>query len=113
MLTPEHARTAETSAADVAALPTYAELLARQDGPPGSSWGVFGADDQLGTLNLLGEQEARSAAALVRRGTTFSLDYEVNAFSRSPPTGGQHSTRCSPATTGACATTGSTTSTSR
>lgn len=66
-----------------AALPTYAELLQRQDAPPGSSWGVFGAGDQLGTLNLLGEPEARTAAALVRRGATFNLDYEVNAFS--PP----------------------------
>jgi kynurenine formamidase len=64
-------------------LPTYAELLERQDGPAGSSWGVFGPDDHLGTLNLLGEEQARAAASLVRRGTVFNLDYELNAFS--PP----------------------------
>ena len=44
-------------------LPTYAELLERQDAPPGSSWGVFGPDDHLGTLNLLGEDQARAAAS--------------------------------------------------
>lgn len=64
-------------------LPTYAELLERRDAPPGSSWGLFGPDDHFGTLNLLGEEQARAAAALVRRGAAFGLDYEVNAFS--PP----------------------------
>lgn len=34
-------------------VPTYRELLAREDGPPGSSWGVFGPGDQLGTLNFI------------------------------------------------------------
>ena len=34
-------------------LPSYADLLARTDAPPGSSWGIFGADDDLGTLNFL------------------------------------------------------------
>lgn len=64
-------------------LPTYAALLERQDAPPGSSWGLFGPDDHLGTLNLLGAEQARTATALVRRGTAYNLDYEVNAFS--PP----------------------------
>ena len=64
-------------------LPTYAELLARDDAPPGSSWHVFGRDDELGTLNLLDEQRTRCAAALVRRGRVFNLDYEIGAFA--PP----------------------------
>src|SRR5689334_3556521 len=34
-------------------LPTYAELLQRTDAPPGTSWGLFGESDELGTLNLL------------------------------------------------------------
>ncbi|MFI7067175.1 cyclase family protein [Kribbella sp. NPDC050124] len=69
---------------DAMSLPTYSQLLDRQDGqPPGSSWGVFGPDDHLGSLNLLGQDEARAAAGLVRRGTVFSLDYEANAFT--PP----------------------------
>lgn len=64
-------------------LPTYAELLVRDDAPPGSSWHVFGSGDELGTLNLLDDQRAVNAAQLVRRGRLFNLDYELNAFA--PP----------------------------
>jgi len=64
-------------------LPTYAELLVREDAPPGSSWNVFGTGDELGTLNLLDEERSRAAARLVRRGKAFNLDYELDAFS--PP----------------------------
>ncbi|WP_201840152.1 cyclase family protein [Microvirga zambiensis] len=64
-------------------LPTYADLVARTDGPPGSAWGLFGADDQIGTINLLGADNALEAASLVRRGASFGLDYELSAFA--PP----------------------------
>jgi kynurenine formamidase len=65
------------------ALPSYADLLAQKQGVPGSAWGLFGADDQVGTVNLLEAENVRHAASLVRRGATFSLDYELNAFA--PP----------------------------
>jgi hypothetical protein len=61
-------------------IPTYSELLDRTDAPPGSSWGVFGADDQLGTLNFLTEETAAHAARLVRAGRTYNLDYPLNTF---------------------------------
>jgi kynurenine formamidase len=61
-------------------VPTYAELLRRTDAPPGSSWHVFGRDDQLGTLNFLTPETAVAAAALVRRGAVFNLDYPLNTF---------------------------------
>ena len=61
-------------------LPTYAELQARQDGPPGSSWGLFGPDDEIGALNLVGPTEVVAASRLVRKGAVFSLDYPVNEF---------------------------------
>ena len=64
-------------------LPSYADLRAREDAPPGSAWGLFGADDQIGTVNLLGPDTVLHAASLVRRGATFNLDYELNAFA--PP----------------------------
>jgi hypothetical protein len=38
-----------------------------------SNWGRWGADDVLGTLNLLDEAKRREGAALVRRGASFSL----------------------------------------
>jgi hypothetical protein len=61
-------------------VPTYRELLARSDGPPGSSWGVFGPDDQLGTLNFLTSQATARAAELVSSGRVFNLDYPLNTF---------------------------------
>ncbi|MFI1519986.1 cyclase family protein [Kitasatospora cineracea] len=38
-----------------------------------SNWGRWGADDRLGTLNFLGEDERRAAAGLIRQGVSFSL----------------------------------------
>ncbi|MDT9697954.1 cyclase family protein [Streptomyces sp. P17] len=61
-------------------LPRYAELLERGDAPPGSSWGLFGADDRIGTLNLVGPEQARAAADCVRTGESFTLDYPLDAF---------------------------------
>lgn len=61
-------------------VPSYAELMARTDGPPGSSWGVFGAEDEVGTLNFIGPGEVRRAAGLVRHGTVFNLDHRLDAF---------------------------------
>lgn len=64
--------------------PSYADLLGRQDAPPGSSWGVFGSENQLGTLNFIGSEQVRDAVQLVQRGSVFNLDYPVNAFSPAP-----------------------------
>ena len=38
-----------------------------------NNWGRWGADDELGTMNLISEEKIREAAALVRRGITISL----------------------------------------
>ena len=59
------------------ALPTYAELPVRTGAPPGSSWGLWGDDDQLGTLNLLTDERTRRAASLVDRGSVFSVNLPV------------------------------------
>jgi hypothetical protein len=61
-------------------IPTYAELLQRRDAPPGSSWGVFGADDEVGTLNFLSPARVLEAVSCVRRGVVFNLDCALNAF---------------------------------
>ncbi|GAY07250.1 cyclase family protein [Pseudonocardia sp. N23] len=65
-------------------VPTYAQLLARTDGPPGSSWGVWGADDEIGTLNHLTPDRVRAAAALVRTGQRVRLDHPLEAFDPPP-----------------------------
>lgn len=43
-----------------------------------SNWGRWGADDVLGTVNYLTEETRRAAAALVRRGASFSLAQPFN-----------------------------------
>lgn len=60
--------------------------------PEGSNWGDFGADDQWGSLNLIGRDQLRAAAAEVRVGRAFCLslplDYpggQVLAPHRRPP----------------------------
>lgn len=66
------------------AVPSYAALLDREDGPPGSCWGVFGADDELGAVNFLTADRVLDGVRSVRRGRTFNLDYPINYFV--PPT---------------------------
>lgn len=64
-------------------IPRYRELLDRTDAPPGSAWGVFGPDDECGTLNFIDARARVRAAALVREGRTFNLDCSLDAFA--PP----------------------------
>lgn len=61
-------------------LPNYCDLLARTDAPAGSTWGLFGPDDDLGTLNFLTPERRIRAAGLVRDGFTYSLDLPLDAF---------------------------------
>ena len=44
-----------------------------------SNWGRWGADDVHGTLNFLDDAKRRDAAALVRRGVSFSLAQSFDA----------------------------------
>lgn len=58
-------------------LPSYAELSG--DGvPAGSSWGLWGDDDVLGTLNLLTPERAVRGAGCVRKGTVFALNLRMD-----------------------------------
>jgi kynurenine formamidase len=63
-------------------LPSYSELLSAW--PPGSSWDVFGRDDELGTINFLTPERVAAAARLVHRGRRFGLDHPVTAFEPYP-----------------------------
>jgi len=71
-------------------LPRYDDLATAA--VPGSSWEVFGRDDQLGTINLLTPDRVAAAARLVRTGRRFNLDYPINAF-EPYPTGTRPPTR--------------------
>lgn len=59
---------------------TYEELCNRTDGPAGSAWGLFGTDDELGTVNFITPRCVTRAAGLVKRGAVFNLDCAINAF---------------------------------
>ena len=46
--------------------------------PPGSNWGDFGADDQLGRLNLLTRQKVLEGIAEVKEGRSFCLSLPLD-----------------------------------
>lgn len=58
-------------------LPDYDELPVRPDVPAGSSWGLWGDEDTLGTLNLLTPERVQAATSLIQRGATFPLDWDL------------------------------------
>lgn len=58
-------------------LPAFDELPIKPDYPPRSAWGVFGDDDQIGTLNLLTPERVAAAARLIEDGQVFSLNWEM------------------------------------
>jgi kynurenine formamidase len=46
--------------------------------PPGSNWGDFGPEDQLGRVNLIGPDQIRKGAAEVRAGRSFCLSLPLD-----------------------------------
>lgn len=56
-------------------VPDYDDLGADGSVPLGSSWGLFGDDDQRGTLNFLDPKSVVEAAELVREGLSISLNW--------------------------------------
>ena len=46
--------------------------------PPGSNWGDFGPDDQLGRLNLLTADKLRQGVVEVKEGKNFCLSLPLD-----------------------------------
>jgi kynurenine formamidase len=63
-------------------LPRYADLPVTEGAPAGSSWGLWGPEDQLGCLNKVTPEAVRDAAGAVRDGTVFSLNASLSIFER-------------------------------
>ena len=60
-----------------ASLPAFDDLPVMPGAPARSAWGLWGQDDELGTLNLLTPERVASAARLVRQGKVFALNWEL------------------------------------
>lgn len=60
--------------------PTYAQLQARTDGRAGTAWGVFGDEDELGTLNHLTPKSVLAALDTVKVGRSIGLNLPLDAF---------------------------------
>ncbi|MBO6541077.1 MAG: cyclase family protein [Rhizobiaceae bacterium] len=71
-----------------------------------SNWGRWGPEDQIGTLNLIGEEEIKYASSLVRRGKTFSLALSLKEKIQSGLFGGRWNPIHSMLATGTDAATG-------
>ncbi len=59
-------------------LPAYGELPLIEKTGERHAWGVFGADDNLGAINLLGTEQVLKAARLVRKGRVIGLNLPLN-----------------------------------
>jgi len=62
----------------MAAFPKYAELKRPDATGLPLSWGVWGAEDQVGTLNHITPERVAAAARLVKRGVRFNLDLPLH-----------------------------------
>jgi kynurenine formamidase len=73
-------------------IPRYSELARiAGDDSPRAAWGLFGASDEVGAINLLQPDSVRQAAALVRRGNVFPLNWSLSM--PNPPLLGRGATR--------------------
>jgi kynurenine formamidase len=78
-----------SSVSEMAAIPSFDELPILADLQLRHSWGVFGGDDELGTLNRLTDEIVVRAASEVRTGERYGLNLELHEpdpplFSRRP-----------------------------
>jgi len=60
--------------------PSYADLERDPETGVASAWGVFGDDDQLGTLNHLTPERVKAAMSAVVAGEIFNLNLPLDAF---------------------------------
>ncbi len=67
---------------DPVTLPRFADLPSIGAGSIRSAWGVFGAEDEIGTWNLVTPEVTAAAARLVRRGAVFALNAPLDVLPR-------------------------------
>jgi hypothetical protein len=62
----------------MAHFPAYRDLKRPDDSGLPLAWGVWGPDDQIGTINHITNDKVREAARLVRSGKRFNLDLPLH-----------------------------------
>jgi hypothetical protein len=58
--------------------PPFEDLPLDKSGPPGNAWGLYGANDELGSLNQLTPAVVASAAGEIKTGERVSLDWSLD-----------------------------------
>ncbi|KAG7116673.1 hypothetical protein HYQ44_006300 [Verticillium longisporum] len=58
--------------------PAFSELPLRKGDPSYSAWGLWGLDDQLGTLNLITPSVVKNASSEIKDGLRFSLNWSLS-----------------------------------
>jgi kynurenine formamidase len=59
--------------------PPFSALPLDKNGPAGNAWGLYGADDEIGSLNLLTPSTvANAAASEIKTGERVSLDWRLD-----------------------------------
>ncbi|CZT16293.1 uncharacterized protein RCC_02135 [Ramularia collo-cygni] len=74
--------------------PKFSDLPLDKNGPHHNAWGLYGKDDQLGTLNRLTDEVVKSAASSeIRTGIRINLDWPLDAQTDIPFFGRQSFTK--------------------
>lgn len=63
----------DTASVDTISRPRFDELPLKQGDPKGSAWGLWGDQDERGTLNLITDDVVRAALAEAIEGKVVSL----------------------------------------
>ncbi len=58
-------------------LPSFDELPLSTELPENADWGLWGEDDEVGTINLLTPERVLAASRLIRTGKTFPLNWKL------------------------------------
>jgi hypothetical protein len=62
--------------------PSFSQLPLNPSDPPYSAWGLYGPDDQLGTLNLLTPEVIKEASKEIQTGVRIGLTLPMNYLLR-------------------------------
>lgn len=53
--------------------PCFDELPIKKDGPPYNAWGLYGPNDELGSLNLITKEAVQRGSKAVKHGLCVNL----------------------------------------